>query len=183
MIVSVQSIESGLKKFKLSKKSIELVKDSIEKQLFLFKNLKLDPSNVSLIIVSKKVEGLETIHVFEHNNVPIENLDLSYEKVKKLISFDDAKIDFVFWVSFFDNGETVSIVRGKLSDMLNLSFKKAKSVTYAVTDGKEVLKIDIAQQDVKGTEYEILKNAIAYTFTKRTGRICKNLDCMAVTYC
>ena len=80
MIVSVQSIESGLKKFKLSKKSIELVKDSIEKQLFLFKNLKLDPSNVSLIIVSKKVEGLETIHVFEHNNVPIENLDLSLEK-------------------------------------------------------------------------------------------------------
>lgn len=183
MIIGIQSIESGLKRFKLSKKNIDLVKGIIEKQLFLYKNLKLDPSNVSLIIFSNGLGGIESIRVFDHNNIPIENLDLSYEKSKRFSSFEDSKIDFVFWVSFFDNGETVSIVRGKLSDMLNLSYKKAKSVTYGITDGKDVLKIDISQQDVKGTDYEVLKNAIAYTFKKQTGRNCMNLDCMAVTYC
>ena len=52
MIIGIQSVESGLKRFKLSKKNIELVKGIIEKQLFLYKNLKLDPSNVSLIVFS-----------------------------------------------------------------------------------------------------------------------------------
>ena len=117
------------------------------------------------------------------NNIPIENLDLSYEKSKHFGTFEENKVDFVFWVSFFDNGENISIVRGKVSDMLGLSYKKAKSVTYGVTDGRFVLKVDISQQDVKGTEYEVLKNAIAYTFKKQTGQNCCNLDCMAVTYC
>ena len=183
MIVGIQSVESGLKRFKLSKKNIELVKGIIEKQLFLYKNLKLDPSNVSLIIFSTGVGGVDCIRVFDHNNIPIENLDLSYEKSKHFGTFEENKVDFVFWVSFFDNGENISIVRGKVSDMLGLSYKKAKSVTYGVTDGRFVLKVDISQQDVKGTEYEVLKNAIAYTFKKQTGQNCCNLDCMAVTYC
>ncbi len=183
MMMSINNIESGLKRFKLSKKNVDIVRDEIEKQLFLYKNLKLDPSNVSLLIVSKKSEGVEFIRVFEHNNIPIENLDLSYEKSKSLVSFDDSKVDFVFWVSFFDNGTNISVVKGKLSDMLSLTYKKAKSVTYGITDGKSVVKIDIAQQDVKGAGYEILKNAIAYTFKKETGKTCENLDCMAVTYC
>ena len=183
MVTKFQELDSNLKRFRLSKKSIELVRDVIEKQLFLYRNLKLDPSNVSLVIVSKKIEGIETIRVFEHNNVPIENLDMSYEKSKRLMDLDDSKVEFVFWVSFFDNGETISVVRGKLSDILNLSYKKVKSVTYGITDGRDVIKVDISQQDVKGTEYEVLKNAVAYTFNKQLGKCVKNLDCMAVTYC
>ncbi len=182
MIIDVRNIESGLKRFKLSKKNVELVKGMIDKQLFLYKHLKLDPSNVSLVIFSNETGEIESIRVFEQNNIPIENLDLSYEKSKKYSVFDESKIDFVFWVSFYDNGETISIVRGKLSDMANLKYRKAKNVTYGITDGNEVLKIDISQQDVKGTEYDVLKKAVAYTFKKRTGRVSDSLNCVAIMY-
>lgn len=183
MLVDVQNLETGLKKFRLSKKDINMVIGIIKKQVFLYKNLKLDLSNISLAIIGKGTDELDIIRVFEHKNIPIETLDMSYEKSKKLVTLNENKVSFVFWVSFLEDGEVVEIIRGKLSDIANLSFKKVKSMTYGVTDGTEVIKIDISQQDVKGTEYSILKNAVIYAFNKQTDKKVSDLDCMAVGYC
>ena len=183
MLINVQNLEIGLKKFKLTKKDIDVVSGIIKKQLFLYKNLKLDLSNVSLVIINKDVDGIDTIRVFEHKNIPIETLDLSYEKSKKLITLNENRVSFVFWVSFLEDGKVVEVVRGKLSDISNLTFLKVKSMSYGITDGKEVIKIDISQQDVKGTEYSVLKNAVIYAFNKRTDKKVSDLDCMAVGYC
>ena len=182
MLVSVQNLEVGLKRFRLSKKDIDLVSDVVRKQIFLYKNLNLDPCNVSLII-ARKLEGVDIIRVFEHKNIPIEILDMSYEKSKKLATLKESKVDYIFWVTFLEHGEIVEIVRGKLSDIESLTFKKVKLMTYGITDGAEVIKIDISQQDVKGAEYSILKNAVNYTFNKRTGKKVNDLDCMAIGYC
>lgn len=182
MLVSVQNLETSLKRFRLSKKDIELVSDVVKKQIFLYKNLNLDPCDVSLIIAGK-TEGIDIIRVFEHKNIPIEILDMSYEKSKKLATLKESKVDYIFWVTFLEHGEIIEIVRSKLSDMGNLTFKKVKSMTYGVTDGTEVIKIAISQQDIKGTEYVILKNAVNYAFNKQTGKKVNDLDCMAIGYC
>ena len=61
MLMSIEDISESLKTFKLSKKNIDLVSDIINKQLFLYKNLNLNPSNVSLIIVGKKIVSIHSL--------------------------------------------------------------------------------------------------------------------------
>lgn len=182
MVVNIRNLETGLKKFKLSKSSIEKVDSLIKKQLLVYKQLKLDISNLSMIIVSKKIEGIDVIRVFDKVNIPIEILDTSYTRLMNLSSLQDWNTDFILWVYFLEDKNYVDIVKCKLCDIVNIHFKKVKSITYGVTDGIDSIKIDISQQDIKGAEYEMLKNAVAYTFTKQTGKQSDNLDCLAVAY-
>lgn len=182
MIVGISNIESELKHYKLSKKVVELIKSEIEKQLFLYKKLNIDPSNISLILLYRKPLNLEVIRVFDHNNILLENLDLSCERLKKISVFNKNNVDSIFWVSFFDGGNSISIVKSKMLDLNDLNYKKIKSITYGVTDGKDVIKINILQQDIKGADYEILKNAVKYKFEKEKGRSCENLNCVALNY-
>lgn len=183
MVINVKDLERGLKRFRLTKKSSNIVCDVITKQLFLYRKLKLDPSNVSLIVVSKKIEGVDVIRVFEKNNVVMEIIDTSYTRFKNLASLEDWNTDFIFWISFLDEGKFIDIVKCKLSDIENIKAKKVKSTIYGITDGEDVVRIEISLQDIKGAEYEVLKDAIAYTFNKSTGKNLKELDCMVVGYC
>lgn len=182
MIVNISDLEMGLKQFKLAKSNISIVQEIITKQLFLYQHLKLDPSNVSLIIIGKKIDGVDTIRVFEKNNVLIDILDTSYNKLKNLSSLEDWNTNYIFWISFLENGKYLDIVKCKLSDIENLKVKKVKVMTYGVTDGEDVVSIVISQQDVKGTDYNVLKDVVTYTFNKRTGKKSTNLDFMAIGY-
>ena len=182
MLMNVEDIPKSLKTFKLSKKNIDLVSDIIDKQLFLYKNLNLNPSSVSLIIVGKKIEGVDVIRVFEKNSVLVETLDASYTKLKNLSSLENWNTSFIIKVLFIDDGSSVEISKIKLNDVISVNLKKVKNLTYGVTDYSDVIKLDISLQDVKGAEYEVLKNAVIYTFNKQTKKKLTDLDCMVVGY-
>lgn len=182
MLICVEDLQENLKSYRLSKKNINLVSEIIEKQLFLYKNLNLNPSKVSLIIVGKKIEGVDVIRVFERNSVLVETLDTSYTRLKNLSSLENWNTSFIFKVSFLEDGQYMEISKCKLSDVIAVNLKKVKNLTYGLTDGSDVMKIDISLQDVKGTEYEILRNAVIYTFNKQTKKKLTDLDCMVIGY-
>lgn len=183
MVFNMKDLKKGLVKVKLNKKNMQLVQDIIQNQLFLFKHLKLDPSKVSLIIVGKKIEGVDVIRVFDKKNVLIEVLDTSYTRLRNLSSLEDWNTNFILWVSFLENGNYVDIIECKLSDIVNVECKKVKSTIYGVTDGEDVVSINISQHDIKGAEYDVIKACVAHTFNKRTGKDKQDLMCMAVGYC
>lgn len=182
MLLKTKELANGLKKFKLSKKNVGVIEQIVENQIVLYKSLQLDFSKVSLIIVGKKIEGVDTIRVFENNSVLLEILDTSYTRLKNLSSLEDWNTSFIFWVSFLENGEYVEIAKYKLSDISNINFKKVKSLTYGISDGVDAIKLEISQQDIKGVEYEVLRNAVAHTFNKETGKNVKELNCVVVDY-
>lgn len=182
MLMSIEDISESLKTFKLSKKNIDLVSDIINKQLFLYKNLNLNPSNVSLIIVGKKIEGVDVIRIFDKNSVLLETLDTSYTRLKNLSSLENWNTGFILKILFIEYGKYVDVSKIKLTDVVSVNVKKVKNITYGVTDYNDVIKVDISLQDVKGAEYEVLKNAVIYTFNKQTKKKLTDLDCMVVGY-
>lgn len=182
MLVDVKNLEEGLKKFKITKKNMNIVIDAINKQLFLCKNLDLNPSKVSLIIVGKKIEGVDVIRVFDKNSVLMEILDTSYTRLKNLNSLENWNTNFMLWITFLEDASFVEIAKCKVTDLVNINVKKVKTLTYGVTDGEEVVKLDISLQDVKGAEYEVLRNAVIYSFNKSTKKKLTDLDCYAVGY-
>ena len=182
MLMSIEDISESLKTFKLSKKNIDLVSDIINKQLFLYKNLNLNPSNVSLIIVGKKIEGVDVIRVFYKNSVLLETLDTSYTRLKNLSSLENWNTSFILKILFVEDGKYIDVSKIKLTDVVSVNVKKVKNITYGVTDYNDVIKVDISLQDVKGAEYEVLKNAVIYTFNKQTKKKLTDLDCMVVNY-
>ena len=182
MLLRTKELTNGLKKFKLSKKNIGVIEEIVEKQIVLYKSLQLDLSKVSLIIVGKKIEGVDTIRVFENNSVLLEILDTSYTRLKNLSSLEDWNTSFIFWVSFLENGEYIEIAKYKLSDIASINCKKVKTLTYGISDGEDAIKLEISQQDIKGVEYEVLRNAVAHTFKKETGKNVKELNCVVIDY-
>lgn len=182
MLINAERITEGLQSFKLTRKNISLVSDIIGKQLLLYKKLNLVPSNVDLVIISKKIEGVNVLRVFEKNNILIDVLDYSYTSFKTLSIADNKDINFILRVSFLDGGKYIDVVKCKLIDVLSLGLTKVKNVTYVATDYEDVVKLDISLQDVKGAEYEVLKNAVIYAFNKKTKKKLVDLDCIAVAY-
>ena len=96
MVMRVSELQDNLKKYKLSKKNIALVLEIIEKQIFLYKKLKMNPDDVSLYIVNRKMYGINTIRIFEHNNILIEELDNSYNNFKVIQNLKDSDFNFLF---------------------------------------------------------------------------------------
>jgi hypothetical protein len=182
MLTSESKIEEGLINIKLSKKHIQSVTEVIRKELFLYKHLKLDPSNISLIIIGRKIEGLQVIKVFDKKTVCIEMLDNSYERFKGMSKIEAFNTDFILLVSFLDNGELLEITKCKVKDFSEVSCKKVKSVVYGVSDGEEVASIEIQQQDVKGTTCEVLKAAVKYSFNKLKDKKVDKIDCSIISY-
>lgn len=182
MILNVFNLESSLKKFKLSKENISAINDIIKRELKVYKNLNLDISNLSLILVGKKIEGIDIIRVFNKTSVPIEVLDTSYTRLMNLSSLEDWNTNFILYISFLKDINYVDIVKCKLKDINNIKSKKIKSITYGLTDGKDTIKIDILQQDIKGITYDVLKEVVEYTFRKQTGKTTSNIDCIALNF-
>lgn len=182
MVLNVFNLESSLKKFKLSKDNISVVNNFIRKELNVYKKLELDISNLSLIFVGKKIEGIDVIRVFNKINVPIEILDTSYTRLMNLSSLEDWNTNFILYVSFLKDVNYVDIVKCKLKDISKIKSKKIKAITYGLTDGKEIIKIDILQQDIKGITYDVLREVVEYTFKKQTGKDASNIDCIALNF-
>ena len=184
MVMRVSELQDNLKKYKLSKKNIALVLEIIEKQIFLYKKLKMNPDDVSLYIVNRKMYGINTIRIFEHNNILIEELDNSYNNFKVIQNLKDSDFNFLFKIEFLEDGHYVDITQSSIKELRKIHTKKVKSMTYGVISGNEVLKIDVLQVDVKGTETEVIQNIVKYAFKKKMGHLpMETIDCLAIGYC
>lgn len=180
----INDLEVGLKKYKLSRKNIALVMEIIGKQLFLYKRLKMNLDDVSLFIVNRKMYGINTIRIFEHNNILIEDLDNSYTNFKVIQSLKDSDLNFLLKIDFLEDGCYVDITQSCIKELKKINAKKVKSMTYGVISGNDVLKIDVLQVDVKGTDTEVIQNIIKHTFKKRIGHApISQMDCLAIGYC
>lgn len=143
----------------------------------------IDISNIMLYIIGKEIEGIEYIKVFDKNKIIIDILDTSYTRMRNLTTLEDWNTRFILCVTFDANGEAY-ISDCKISDIQPMEYKKAKELTYGITNGNEIEKINIMQQDIKGVDYRTLKELVGYTFNKNT---CKkedtdNLSCILVKY-
>lgn len=143
----------------------------------------IDISNVMLYIIGKEIEGIEFIKVFDKNKIIVDILDISYTRMRSLTTLEDWNTRFILCVTFDELGN-VNICDCKISDIQPMEYKKSKELTYGVTNGIEIEKIKIMQQEIKGMEYRTVKELVGYTFNKNTGKKADvdSLSCILVNY-
>mgnify|MGYP000884404042 CR=1 FL=1 len=160
-----------------------VVESIIDMQKKVHSYCSIDISDVMLYIIGKEIEGIEYIKVFDKNKIIVEILDTSYTRMRNLATLEDWNTRFILCVTFDKNGNA-NICDCKISEIQPMEYKKTKELTYCVTNGKEIEKINIMQQDIKGMEYRTLKELVGYTFNKKTGKKedIDRLYCILVKY-
>ncbi len=142
-----------------------------------------DISNIVLYIIGKEIEGIDCIKVFDNNKIIVDILDTSYTRMRNLTTLENWNTRFILCVSFDEYGNE-NISECKITDIPPIEFKKSKHLTYGISDGVDIEKINIKQQDIKGIEYRVLKELVTYTFNKNNDKKedSDNLSCILVNY-
>lgn len=183
MLTDLKRIEVKLKDLKLNKKDSTEIVNFIKGQLIIYEDLKLDISNLSVIVVLMKDNPLYFIRVLDNKVCPMEVIEDASEKVKKILGNKKlaAKLDLLY-VSFKDNGKDIQIEKCNSDILESVDFKKVKSVVYGVSDYKDTILLDVSMQDVKGVDPNVFYGALKHSYNKRVGRNVDKLNCYVVKY-
>lgn len=182
MFYSIREFEKAFQNLKINKKEKQYIIEEVKKYLELYKGLNRFPISTSLLIVDAEEKGLMSIRVFEKKNVPVEILDNSFTNLEWLLPRNKDKIKALFWINFTDNYNLFEVLSCTVKDIQSLQNKKAKTILYGLSDTQDVLTVSINQLDVKGAEYEVLKNAVKYYFEKHFERSVQDLDCYVIEF-
>ena len=173
--------DSKFEKYGVSKKDILKISDFLKGQEKVYKDLKLDLSNLSVYVVLRKDKDIEFIRVLDRNIAPVETFEHTIERVREISTskkdFDNAKVFKCFYLD-----GVWDCVKVNNKDLINIEFKKVRDVDYAVTDFEDTVKVAVSLQDTKGAEYDILYKAVSYAYRKKTGKKTEDLSVYVVKY-
>lgn len=167
MFYNIKDFDDAFKGKRISKKFKQYISDSIAARLKVYKSFGKNPSNFSVVFCDLKNRGLCSITIIDKKIAPVECLEFSDEIISIIKKDKDGAIlNSAYLINFDADYNSFEVFDFKAKDFLNLELKRCKTVIYGITDMRDVLPITINLIDVKGCEYNTLREAIKYKFSK-----------------